>query len=117
MAKTNINWISMTDDSIIKNIGLFIKDERITKQKTQSEIAEITGLNRYTIGKIEKGRSVTLQVLIQVLRALDLLYVLDNFIIVDKISPLEAVKLKKKKKKRVRPSNKVKLIDKRKSDW
>ena len=100
MAHTNINWISMTDDAIVKHIGSFIKEERIAKNKTQSEIAKITGLNRYTIGKIEKGGSVTLKVLIQVLRALDILHVLDHLVTTTNISPLEAVKLKEKKRKR-----------------
>ncbi len=100
MTYTNINWVSMTDDAIVKHIGSFIKEERIAKNKTQSEIAKITGLNRYTIGKIEKGGSVTLRVLIQVLRALDILHVLDNLVTATNISPLEAVKLKEKKRKR-----------------
>jgi len=94
MANTPINWISMTDDAILKHIGLFIKETRISKRKTQVALAEDTGLSSYTISQIEKGKSVTLQVLLQILRALNALYVLDNFKTEEKVSPLEAVKLK-----------------------
>jgi len=117
MLNTNINWVSMTDDTIIKHIGLFIKDKRISKNKTQSQLAEITGLSRYTIVQIEKGKSVTLQVLIKILRALNLLYIVDNFKIIEEASPLEAVKLKKKKRKRARSPRTKKISDTRKSDW
>jgi transcriptional regulator with XRE-family HTH domain len=116
MIYANINLNSMTDSVLIKRIGLFVKETRILQNKTQAQLAIETGLNRYTIGKIENGGSVTLQVLIQILRALDALYVLENFTVIDIISPLEAVKLKKKKKKRVRASSSD-TSTKRKSDW
>ena len=117
MANTPINWISMTDDAILKHIGLFIKETRISKRKTQVALAEDTGLSSYTISQIEKGKSVTLQVLLQILRALNALYVLDNFKTEEKVSPLEAVKLKSKKKQRVRNASKTNKTTKRKSDW
>ena len=107
----------MTDDAIAGQIGIFVKDVRITKQKTQDQLAEESGLSRYTISKIENGGSVTLQVLIQVLRALDSLYVLNNFKIAEIMSPLEAVKLKAKKKKRVRPTEKPNKTSSKKSNW
>lgn len=112
---TNINWISMTDQAIIGHIGNFLKQQRIIQNETQKEIAERAGLNRYTISKIENGDSVTLQVFIQILRALDLLSLLDNFTKTSQVSPLEAVKLKGKQRHRVRKSPKT--VTKPKSDW
>ncbi len=116
MEKTNIKWYAMTDAAILTHIGTFVKDRRIERRKTQQEIANTTGLNRYTIGKIENGGSVTLLVLIQVLRALEALYILDEFSASTQISPLEAVKLKDKTKQRVRPSVQNRTAPK-KSDW
>lgn len=116
-AYNNINWIKMTDDAIIKHIGLFIKEHRISKHKTQEDVANLTGLSRYTISQIERGKSVTFQVLLQVLRGLDLLYVLDHFSITQKVSPLEAVKLKAQKKMRVRKSATPSKGQQPKSDW
>lgn len=102
MGNTNINWIQLSDAAIVKQIGDYIRHERLEQNITQSRIAEMAGLNRWTIGQIENGESITLMSLIQVLRALDRLHVLKAFEYQDKISPLEYARLKKKEKKRAR---------------
>lgn len=119
MANTNINWIAMTDDGITKQIGNFIKKTRIAKNKTQAQIAEVAGINRWTVSKMENGESITLSVLIQILRALDALYVLDNFTISKQISPLQAVKLQKNERQRASGASTKNKSNppKNKSDW
>jgi len=77
--ETNNNWVAMSDGVIIAAIGEFIKYKRLQGNKTQAKLAKDAGLNRWTLGQIEKGESVTLNSLIQVLRALNLLYLLDGF--------------------------------------
>lgn len=102
MKYTSIDWVQMSDVAIVKQIGNYIKHERLQQRKTQAKLAETAGLNRWTISQIENGDSITLSSLIQVLRALDRLYVLRMFEVSDEISPLEYAKLKKNEKKRVR---------------
>ena len=102
MGNTSIKFIQMSDVSIVKHIGNYIKHIRMQQNKTQAQLAEMAGLNRWTISQIEKGESVTLMSLIQILRALDSLHVLNSFEVSDEISPLEYAKLKKKQQKRVR---------------
>ena len=114
MAKTNINWVSMTDEGIINHIGTFVKNKRVEKNITQAILAKKAGINRYTISKFENGDSITLQVLIQILRALDLLYILNGLDSTEQISPLEAVKLTKKKRQRATGTKENK---KPQSDW
>ena len=97
MENTNTEWISMTDSNIIQSIGRFVKQKRLQNNQTQSQLAKSTGLNPYTISQIENGESVTLSTLIQLLRALDVLYVLDNFKINDEISPILYAKMQKNK--------------------
>lgn len=99
MGNTSINWVQMTDGAIIKQIGVFIKQTRIKKNITQKQLAEHSGLNRWTISQIENGESVTLTSLIQLLRALDVLFALDGFNVQEEISPLAYAKLKKKQQK------------------
>jgi transcriptional regulator with XRE-family HTH domain len=99
---TNINWVQMTDIAIVAQIGRFIKHTRLGKNKTQKQLATASGLNRWTIGQIENGESVTLASLIQLLRALDVLYVLDHFEVNESISPLAYAKLKKEQRIRAR---------------
>jgi transcriptional regulator with XRE-family HTH domain len=95
MGNTNINYTQMSDKGIVKQIGLFIKHTRVKQNKTQAQLAEMAGLNRWTLSQIENGESITLSSLIQILRALDCLYVLNDFNFDDEISPLEYAKLKK----------------------
>ena len=54
------------------------------------------------VSQIENGESITLTSLIQILRSLDSLYVLNSFEVIDEISPLEYAKIKKKQKQRAR---------------
>jgi len=115
MRNTGIKWTAMTNDTIISQIGMFIKKNRIAKNKTQKQIVTAAGINRGTLSQIENGESITLTMLIQILRALDALYVLDPFNAVTQISPIEAVKLKKKERKRA--SGKLTNKQKNKSDW
>ena len=100
--KANKNWVSMSDSAIISSIGEFIKQKRLQEDKTQSQLAEDAGLNRSTIVQIENGESITLTSLIQILRVLNLLHLMDIFTIEDKMSPMEYVKLKEKKRLRAR---------------
>lgn len=109
---TNIDWVQMTDLAIVEQIGRFIKHTRLSKNKTQEQLATAAGLNRWTISKIENGESVTLTSLIQLLRALDVLYVLDNFKVNESISPLAYAKLKKEQRLRAR-NNASKSINKK----
>ena len=102
MEYTNYNWISMSDKSIIISIGEYLKHQRLTQNKTQAQIAEAAGINRWTMSKIENGEAISLTSLIQILRALKLLNVLDLFKIETQISPIELAKLEKKERKRAR---------------
>lgn len=109
MANTNINFASLSDSGIIAQIGDFVKNTRIEQNKTQAQLAKSSGLNRYTISKIENGESITLSSLIQILRSLQQLHLLENFHFEEQISPLEYARLKKKQQKeRVRNSAKTK---------
>jgi len=115
MANTNMEWLSMSDKAIVSIIGEYIKHQRLIQNKTQANIAEIAGVNRWTMSKIENGQAISLISLIQILRALNLLDVLNVFKIQSQISPLELAKLEKQKRQR---ASKDKETDKQKrSEW
>jgi transcriptional regulator with XRE-family HTH domain len=92
----------MTDANIIRSIGDFVKHNRLQQNKTQVQLAKEAGLNPYTISQLENGVSVTLSTLIQLLRTLDELQVLEQFTIKEEISPIQYAKLKMKKRRRAR---------------
>jgi transcriptional regulator with XRE-family HTH domain len=92
-------WASMSDKSLFQMIGRFIQWNRLNQNKSQDLIAETAGISRSTLSLLERGEKVRIDSLIQVLRVLDLLYIMDVFKVNDEISPLEYAKLKKKQRK------------------
>ena len=114
MEKTNINWVEMSDTTIVKTIGAFIKQQRLKINKTQAQLATEAGVNRWTLGQIENGEAITMISLIQIMRALDILYLFEGFTIKQEISPLELAK--QDQNKRQRASNNS-TDNSNQSDW
>ena len=90
----------MSDKALSMHIGLFIKHHRMEQNKTQEVLAKAAGISRSTLSLLERGETVTLATLIQVLRVLDKLYVMDVFSVQQEISPLMLAKMEKNKRKR-----------------
>ena len=93
-------WSSMSDKALAEHIGRFIKEKRIEQNKTQEVLAHDAGISRSTLSLLEKGEAVTLATLLQVLRVLDQLHILESFSIQPIISPLQLAKMESKKRKR-----------------
>ena len=98
--KSYILWNSLSDKSIMETIGRFIQSHRLTQNKSQNQVATAAGISRSTLSLLERGEKVRIDSFIQVLRVLDLLYIMDVFKIEDQISPIAYAKLKKKKRKK-----------------
>jgi transcriptional regulator with XRE-family HTH domain len=90
----------MSDDTLALKVGNFIKHQRLQQNKTQEWVAEAAGISRSTLSLLERGETVTLATLIQVLRVLDQLQVMEVFEIQQSISPLALAKAEKQKRKR-----------------
>ncbi len=105
--KASKNWVAMSDKAIMGAIGDYIRHQRLEQNKTQAQVAKEAGINRWTLGQIENGGSVTLATLIRILRVLDLIHLLSIFTVEETISPIEYARLKEKKKKRARPKSKT----------
>jgi transcriptional regulator with XRE-family HTH domain len=99
-----MNWKRMTDQAIVVELGKRTKQLRLHKRYTQKELAEIAGVNINTVQNLEYGKSVTLSILIQVLRALKALDQLDSFIPEIEESPLMVMEREIAPMKRVRKS-------------
>lgn len=113
MEKTDIN--SLSDTALIEHIGAFIKHHRLEQNKTQSQLAWEAGINRSTLAEFEKGMGGNLMTLIQLLRALNLLYVLKQFEVQIQLSPIQLAELEQNKRKRA--SKAKKSSTKPSSDW
>lgn len=108
------NWVSMSDKALIEQIGAFLKHHRLQQNKTQQEVAGEAGISRSTLSLLERGETVTLTTLIQVLRVLDQLHIMDSFQVKETISPLALAKLEKEKRKRARKKD---PRDQETSEW
>lgn len=103
--KSYKNWLSMSDNVLSQHIGAFIKHQRMEQNKTQDLVASAAGISRSTLSLLERGESVTLSTLIQVLRVLDQLQVMEVFEVQQNISPMALAKAEKEKRKRARNPN------------
>lgn len=92
----------MSDKALTEHVGRFVKEKRLEQNKTQAILAHDAGISRSTLSLLEKGETVTLQTLIQVLRTLDQLHVLDVFSVQTLVSPMLLAKMELKKRKRAR---------------
>lgn len=111
-----VDWPSMTDRVIVTHICSQLRQLRLDQNMTQEQLSERSGLGRATISRIEKGQAVSLLTLVQLLRALNSLNLLDAFQrVTPEISPLQL--LKERKPERYRASGKRHVSDKGPSEW
>lgn len=94
---------AMADPAIVKEIGGNLRQIRLNKNLSQEQLARTSGLNRITISRMEAGRPATLLTLVQVLRALDKLDILNAFREEPQISPLQLLKLQERQRKKASP--------------
>ncbi len=100
MEKANNNIVSMTDKALLVLIGSFIKESRLSKNKTQQQIANAAGINRTTLVQIEKGAGGNMQSFVQIMRAIEQLQIFSFFEVSQQLSPLQLAKLSIKKRQR-----------------
>lgn len=112
---SNIEWKAMSDVAILLKLGEYIKYHRLEQNKSQDQLAKEAGINRSTLIEFEKGNRSNTLTLIQLLRALDLLHVLDEFKIQHQLSPIQLAKIEQQKRKRASKSKMKGNITK--SEW
>ena len=98
-------WTELSDTAILNKLGTRLKASRISSGLKQQELAAesgVGGVGVSTIAKIESGQSVSLSLLISVMRTLGLLENLDLLVPEQKPSPMELLKMQGKQVKRVR---------------
>lgn len=100
--KSFIEWSAMSDKALMDYIGTFVRHHRIEQNKTQDQLATDAGISRSTLSLLERGETVTVATLIQVLRVLNQLHVLSSFEVKQTLSPLALAKLQKAKRQRAR---------------
>ena len=105
--KSFVQWHSMSDHALASRIGDFVKHHRLEQNKTQEVLSHEAGISRSTLSLLERGETVTLATLLQVLRVLDQLQVMDAFVVEPRISPLALAKAEQAMRKRARKAPKL----------
>ena len=95
-------WQEMTNGAILQTLGERLREYRIRRNIQQAELAEMAGVNISTIVRMEKGCNIMIDSYIRVLRVLDMLDNLNEFIPEPPRSPLLMKKLMGKKKQRIK---------------
>jgi len=112
---TNKKYSAKSDIAIVETIGAFIKHHRLEQNKSQEQLAKDAGINRSTVVDFEKGKTSKVITFIQLLRALNLLHIVEQFEIKQEISPIQLAKMEQAKRKRA--SKKKGNKNKPKSTW
>lgn len=112
--KSYIDWYSLSDLALAETIGAFVKSHRIEKNLSQESVAKSANISRSTLSLLERGQTVTLTTLLQVLRTLELLHVMDAFRIQQQFSPIALAKMQQETRKRGSGSKKK---DNEESEW
>lgn len=99
------NEATNTDIGILKQIGIFVKEQRISQNKTQQQIAGACGINRSTYMQIENGKGSSMLHFVQVLRAINALELLKSFEWETPISPIALAKAQQNKRQRASKTN------------
>lgn len=113
ISNTN-DWYALSDPAIIQEIGKQLKRMRLKNNLTQQELANRSGLFRSTISEIENGRISTLMSLIQLLRGLNSLELLEAFVVQEELSPLLVAEQQAKMRKRASSKSNT---NKPESEW
>ena len=95
-----MDWYALSDVAAVKAIGRNLQLIRLNQDISQQELAVQTGLSRLTISQVENGRPASTLTLVQLLRALGRLDVLEVLEESAAISPLEAARLERQQRQR-----------------
>jgi transcriptional regulator with XRE-family HTH domain len=119
----NTNYYTQSDVALVQRIGEKIRKIRLERNITQAKLQTLSGVYRTTIGDVENGKNCSLLVLIQLLRALERLDLLNAFFEEQMPSPVLYAKLHRMERLRASRSTvhlsvaEPEVEYKKKSEW
>lgn len=95
-------WTELSDPMILQRLGSRIRDYRVRMEMTQGDLAEKSGVSMGTVVRLEHGDTVSVLLLISILRTLGVLENIENLLPELSISPMQMRKMQGGKVQRVR---------------
>jgi transcriptional regulator with XRE-family HTH domain len=110
------NWYNMSNPSIATELGTTLKQIRLQQNLSQEQVAQKAGLSRSAISEMENGKTATsLITIIQILRALQQLHLLDNWQVIAEGHPVQTTKMKGRT--RLRAGRTLRKHQKEENEW
>lgn len=100
MAMDITNSADASDAAILRELGGRLRQRRLDKNWTQAALADRAGVNRTTVGDLERGKPSSLLTLVQVMRALGVVDQLSALVPARGPSPIELAKRRGRQRKR-----------------
>jgi transcriptional regulator with XRE-family HTH domain len=92
---------SLTDEAILRELGVRVASARVQRNLTQSALAEQAGVSKRTVGRLESGEAaMQLSGFVRICRALHLMERLDAFVPEPVPSPIDQLKLQGRQRQR-----------------
>ena len=108
---------ALTDNMILEKIGENIKRMRLEHIISHKDLAGSAGVAISSIAALERGENISLKTLVPILRALNSLHMLSDFLKEPEISPIAYAKQLDSQKTRKRASATKNNNDKSESEW
>ena len=94
----------LTSEAVLTELGARLQRHRVERNLTQDQMADLSGVGRATLQRLERGESVQTTSMIKLLQALDLLGALDAAIPEALDLPIAALEREQRKRTRQRGS-------------
>lgn len=104
----------MADKAVLEELGCRLARRRIAQEFTQEGLANEAGISKRTLERLESGQPSQFLTVVRVLRALNMLDLLEGVIPEATTRPMERLKMKGKQRQRVSSKEKKQRTD---DDW
>jgi len=92
----------MTNEAILKELGVRLKKKRLQKNVGQEHFSKISGVSLRTLSRLENGSAVSMDAVLNVMRALELVDRLELLLPQEEISPVQMLQ-RTQTRQRARP--------------
>lgn len=97
---------SATDTEVVAELGRRVAEHRASFDMTQAEFADVSGVARSTVQRIERGESIQLVSFVKMLRALGRIDGIDALLTPESYSPIAELERQRRRRQRVRHATK-----------